>query len=777
MNQAQKLVQQEFLYNEEKIISRLHATYSRSLVEIDRKIQKLMERFDPETGDLPQSAVYQLKYQKMLKAQVEGILDEMNQKNFQDVADYLDTCYTDGFVGAVFDQHSQGIPLMMPIDQMAVIRAVQLDSKISEGLYTKLGEDTHLLKRKIYSAVSRSIATGATYAQTAKNLADHSRIGYNNAIRIARTEGHRIQTTAAMDAMQQAKSIGADVLKQWDSTLDGATRPSHQMVDGEIRELDKDFSNGLSYPGDPDGGAAEVINCRCALLQRARWALDDDELEHLKERAAYFGLDKTATFEEFKKAYLEATQQPKVTPKKEYLTKKKLEQKIADGKVQLTDLDDQFKTATYGLSYDEVIKNYGSLDGFASGSHLKQLKALHKQADDLQKQLDDWDDMLQKKIVASESKKLKKDMILLQDQLDNYQIDTYSGIWKDDVTTKDWFAKQSSIPKKKIYFEDKLKYATDQAEIDKWQELLDSLDDFDKKGAAYYAIQKQYDDADAKLKKLLTGNKPKSSSADLDAFTQARKDAALWAKTTKTADDALRDVSGKAWQSSTSSERYAIYDYTCGSGKFNRPLSGFEKPYYEYGSGWEPKYNKGVGKVWIDYEGAGDEIRDMTNIISKSSYDFDVWLQRGCQGNAMESFLGLSPNTFEYMSHDDLQQFVGRSNRIWSFTSCGVSKGTGFDHQPVIMNIYAPKGTNMMYAEPFSHFGMGGKLNWDGVSKQSYFGSEAEMIIQRGASYTITKIEKSGYKIYIDVEVHPEDGYDLMQQDPNEWKGSKQKGR
>ena len=59
----------------------------------------------------------------------------------------------------------------------------------------------------------------------------------------------------------------------------------------------------VMYPGG-FGIASQDINCRCALLQRARWALDADELKTLKERAEYYGLDKSDDFRDFREKYL-----------------------------------------------------------------------------------------------------------------------------------------------------------------------------------------------------------------------------------------------------------------------------------------------------------------------------------------------------------------------------------------------------------------------------------------------------------------------------------------
>lgn len=333
MNRRQRLVQQQFLNNEDEVIRRLESLYTQALNDINKKAQSLQDEInrlgtlvnlsaDAEEKarflSMQQSKVYQKQFQDALKKQIGSILDNMHVEEFKTVSEYLQTCYTDAFIGTLYDLQGQGIPLCFPLDQQSMIQAIQLDSKISEGLYASVGEDIAELKKNIAAEVSRGISTGANYAQVAKQIKNHMVGAYTSktggalyrAMLISRTEGHRVQVQAGMDACYKAKEAGADVVKQWDSTLDKRTRPSHQKVDGEIRELDAPFSNGLMFPGDPDGGAAEVCNCRCALLQRARWALDDEELETLKDRAAYYGLDKADSFEDFKKKYIEIKNSP-----------------------------------------------------------------------------------------------------------------------------------------------------------------------------------------------------------------------------------------------------------------------------------------------------------------------------------------------------------------------------------------------------------------------------------------------------------------------------------
>lgn len=324
MNKWEAEVQKSLLASEEAAIKELEKQYKKALKDINEKvklfesdIRQLQEAINADGLDesakavllsQQRSKIYQKQYQEILQGQVSGILDNLHGAEYASIEKHLKECYTDGYIGTMYDIAKQGVPIIMPIDQAAVVKAVLTDSKVSKGLYKGLGVNVSKLKKTITQEVSRGIATGLSYNDIARNISNAAKAPLSRAKTIARTEGHRIQVTSTADAQKAAKAKGADVVKQWDATLDGKTRESHRQVDGEIRELDETFSNGLKQPGDSAGGAGEVVNCRCALLTRARWALDEDELGVLKERAAFFGLDKTKNFEEFKEKYLKAAE-------------------------------------------------------------------------------------------------------------------------------------------------------------------------------------------------------------------------------------------------------------------------------------------------------------------------------------------------------------------------------------------------------------------------------------------------------------------------------------
>lgn len=325
MNKWEKEVQQSLLDSEEAAIKELEKQYARALKDINDKVKSFQadidlldqalsqDGLDDATKALLQSQkrskVYQQNYQKALKGQVSGVLDKLHGDNYATIDKYLKSCYENGYIGTMYDIAKQGVPIIAPIDQAAAVKAILTDSKIVEGYYNHLGVNYAKLKKTITQEISRGIASGLPYSDIARNINNVSSSGLYNAKRIARTEGHRIQQTSSRDAQYAAKKKGCDVVKQWDASLDGRTRDSHARVDGEIRELDEKFSNGLMFPGDPSGSAAEVINCRCTSNTRAKWALDDGELQTLKERAEYFGIDKADNFEDFKNKYLKSAEQ------------------------------------------------------------------------------------------------------------------------------------------------------------------------------------------------------------------------------------------------------------------------------------------------------------------------------------------------------------------------------------------------------------------------------------------------------------------------------------
>lgn len=128
----------------------------------------------------------------------------------------------------------------------------------------------------IVAEVERGISEGRSLDRVRDDIqllltAGPTSVWRGRAMTVARTEtigavNAGVFRGAQLDAEQRGDLAP---FKQWISTDDKRTRPSHVEADQQRTLLSEPFRVGgspLLFPGDPRGPAIEVINCRCSIL-------------------------------------------------------------------------------------------------------------------------------------------------------------------------------------------------------------------------------------------------------------------------------------------------------------------------------------------------------------------------------------------------------------------------------------------------------------------------------------------------------------------------------
>lgn len=724
------------------------------------------------------SAKFHISKLEALKIQTQQSLEIMFSKQMGTVTGAMGDIFESGYYHTAYELQ-KGFNIgwdIAGLDQSQIEKVLSkpwaVDGKnFSERIWT----NKEKLISELHGELTQNIMLGADPQKAIDSLTKKMNTSRQNAGRLIMTEEAYFSSAAQRDCFNELDVEQYEIV----ATLDSHTSDICRSLDGKHFPM-KDFQAGVTAP-------PFHVYCRSTTVPYF-----DEDFGDIGERAARdeetgktYYIPDDMNYEEWKQAFVDGGdksgfdvvddgsalhyshhKEPELTPppKKEYLTKKKLQAKIADADVQLEDLDLQFKAISGGWSYDEAIKDFGSLEGLTDGEDLTKLKDLHSQMEVIEVQKAEWQEKLNEKLKAEQKKALAKQQLELekqkadiQQQLDDFEVKTYSGIWYNkDVTTADWVS--LNIEGKKKYYEGKFLTESDPDLMKKYQDLYKQLEELDTEGKSYHDIQQQLKKIEQEISKVQADLKKVESSGIIeavdDAFTQERKDAAMWAKSTKEADALLRDTCGEVWRTSPPIQKNAIYDYTQSYHKFNEPLRGIE-----YGT---EKF-LGVGNVDLDQIGVSysgwkpgqmrKEINAMTDIIEKSVYQEDFWLQRGCRFKGMDKFFNVPMDKLQHASQAELEALLlGTIPTEYGFCSCGVAKGKGFSGD-IILNIYAPSGTQMMYVEPFSAFGNGSGKSWDGLKPQSSFGQESEIILQQGTTFRVTKVEKTPKTIYIDLEV------------------------
>lgn len=263
-----------------------------------------------------------------------------------------------------------------------------------------------------------------------------------------------------------------------------------------------------------------------------------------------------------------------------------------------------------------------------------------------------------------------------------------------------------------------LKAAYDAGEIEK---ALRLLDDAQKAIEEYKAeLLKQGLKSTTKIEKYCDKHRTFNSTIKSD-------------KTFEPFQDRMIADSAPAWNASSQEAKRAVSGYTDGT------YDDINRSYW--------KYHKTHSEGTL-----------MDSILDGCKLSKDTVLRRGCGMEEMGSIFG-----------DDFLRMVraGDIEGLNAVAGCrGINEGfisTSFDMsggfwKSVDLRIYAPKGTQALYAKPISGFGDRYGAGWDGASATRTFakGRENEVIVHRGYEYRFIKAEaggKNGSSITIYVEL------------------------
>ena len=256
--EIQKTADEYFLKFDEQDKKKLKAVKDGKMTEEQYKQwrkNKLMygKRFTALKEDIAEQL---LNINKTAVAYINGELPEIYTINYNALAD-VEGVDIGGYSFTLTDADT--------VKNLATSDKTLLPYKIVDGK-----KDVRWNTKKVNAEVLQGIIQGESMQKIANRLQNVTEMNRTSAIRNARTTVTSAENKGRFDSYQKAESDGIILERTWLATNDSRTRHSHAVLDGETKPIDAPFSNGLMYPGDPNGEPSEIYNCRCALIAKVK---------------------------------------------------------------------------------------------------------------------------------------------------------------------------------------------------------------------------------------------------------------------------------------------------------------------------------------------------------------------------------------------------------------------------------------------------------------------------------------------------------------------------
>lgn len=260
-------------------------SWKKYIEKSDKKIDELQKAYDEakKSGDkaaIKRSGIALAKVKKSQTLQNKRY-KEITERTAHDIATVNKTAlaYINGQLPEVYslnynaiapDVEGVGGYSFSLVDADTVRNLSLSDESLLPTKELNISKDVRWNVRKMNAEVLQGILQGETMDEIAGRMSKVFGMNENSAITNARTMVTGAENKGRMDSYTRAEADGIILDKQWIATNDRRTRHSHRNkpegVGNEIVGVQESFSNGLMYPGDPNGEPSEIYNCRCTVV-------------------------------------------------------------------------------------------------------------------------------------------------------------------------------------------------------------------------------------------------------------------------------------------------------------------------------------------------------------------------------------------------------------------------------------------------------------------------------------------------------------------------------
>lgn len=270
LDKMDKKLEKELKKRVRKFEKQIKKEYQSLLENLNNQISKIYTKYE-KNGKLTYAEMNKYDRLNALKSELLNIITQHSKTAYKVFSEGIQLEYLESYKYTAYsiEMLTKANVNFSQLTQKQI--EASLDNPVNGlTLSDTLNKNRQNIIYNINREVTKGIYNGSTYGTIAKAIKSVVGDDYKKAIRIARTETHRVNELGKNESAKSYMEQGIIMTKTWKTSQDERVRSSHVVMEGQTVKANEDFV----YPYDKSirgpapgsmGSASFDINCRCRI--------------------------------------------------------------------------------------------------------------------------------------------------------------------------------------------------------------------------------------------------------------------------------------------------------------------------------------------------------------------------------------------------------------------------------------------------------------------------------------------------------------------------------